>query len=103
MNKLDVQPEHLAILKNILEKYLPSSAVVYAFGSRVKGSAKKFSDLDLVIDARERLNRSVMTNIASDLEESDLPYKVDIIDWNTISETFKKIITDDRVMVWKGH
>jgi len=100
---VDIPPAHLTIIKNILDKHLPSSAVVFAFGSRVKGHAKKFSDLDLTVDAGERLSRSIMTNVAFDFEESDLPYKVDFIDWNRISESFKNIIMNDRVVIWKGN
>jgi len=96
---IDIRPEHLEIVKNILKKQLPSHATVWAFGSLTKGTAKKFSDLDLVIDAGDPLPSSIMTNLAFDFEESDLPYKVDIVDWATINDSFRKIIEKDRMLI----
>ena len=96
-DKVAIEPEHVALVKTILYRYLPEHTTLWAFGSRVKGMSKKFSDLDIVIDCGERVSSAVMANIAFDLEESDLPYKVDIVDWNAVSETFKKILTKDRL------
>lgn len=98
-SKIDIKPEHLKIVHNILLQHLPAHSKVWVFGSRAKGNAKKFSDLDLVIDAGKSLPGQTMTNLAFDFEESDLPYRVDIVDWNTISDNFKKIIIDSRVEI----
>ncbi len=38
-----------------------------------------------------------LSALDSAFEESDLPYTVDLVDWATTSETFKKIIERDRV------
>jgi predicted nucleotidyltransferase len=96
---LDIRPEHLKIVQNILKKHLPTNATIWVFGSRAKGTAKKFSDLDLAIDAGKPLASSIMIELAFDFEESDLPYKVDIIDLVTIKENFKKIIMQDRILI----
>ncbi len=45
---LQIAPEHAAIVHAILQKNVPDREV-WAFGSRVKGTAKPFSDLDLAI------------------------------------------------------
>jgi type I restriction enzyme S subunit len=39
--------------------------------------------------------------MAEAFDESDLPYKVDLVDWATTSESFRKIIERDRVVVKK--
>ena len=102
MNKtIDIYPHHLSIITGILERYLPKNSTVMAFGSRTTGNAKKFSDLDIAIDSKTKLPADVMTNIKFDLEDSNLPYKVDVIDWNDTSEHFKKIISADLVLLWK--
>ncbi|CAN5435508.1 nucleotidyltransferase domain-containing protein [soil metagenome] len=95
----DIKPEHLEIVKHILCKNLPEEAVVWVFGSRAKQAKKKYSDLDLLIDIKERLPADVVINLAEDFDESDLPYKVDIVDWNAISETFRNCIKDDRMLI----
>jgi uncharacterized protein len=45
---IDITDKNLNIVKKILAKHVPNYEV-WAFGSRVSGKAKKFSDLDLVI------------------------------------------------------
>jgi predicted nucleotidyltransferase len=88
-----VSQKHIDIIKEILLKYLPKGSQVWAFGSRVRGNAKKYSDLDLAIDYNgNELPLSVMAQISYDFEESDLPFKIDIVDWNTMSSQFKQNI-----------
>ena len=74
------------IVLDILHKNVPEYEV-WAFGSRVKGTAKRYSDLDLAIITEKPL--SLETHAFS---ESDLDWKVDIVDWAACSENFKKII-----------
>src|SRR5579872_4702672 len=104
MKKLvDVRPEHLEIVRNILKKHLSAYTVtVWVFGSRARGTMKKFSDLDLAIDGDKSLPRSIMTELAFDFEESNLPYKVDIVDLATLGEEFQNIIEQDRLIIWKN-
>lgn len=99
-----LHPDHLKIIHRILNKYLSNSSSVWVFGSRAKGTARKYSDLDLAIDVDQQpLSLSMMTSILDDFEESDLPYKVDkvdIVDWNTISDEFRRTILSDRKSIF---
>jgi predicted nucleotidyltransferase len=98
--KLELSIENLAIVCAILKKNLPQDARVWAFGSRVKNKARPFSDLDLVINLKDKpLPYDLLTILLDEFEESDLPFKVDIVDWNTIDGVFKGIIDRDRVAV----
>ncbi len=96
---IDISPRHLELIKRILRKNLPVSAQVWAFGSRVKATAKPYSDLDLAIDAHEPLSLTILAKLSDDFEESILPYKVDIIDWQTVDKAFKQYIQADRVQI----
>lgn len=99
--KLNISDAHLKIIKTILNKYLPIHAIVWVFGSRAKGSARKYSDLDLLIDSNNKpLSSSLKGNLEDEFEESDLPYKVDIVDWNTITDEFRQMIKDERVVLY---
>lgn len=100
---MDIEPKHLEIIQNILENSLPPGSTVWVFGSRAKNHAKKFSDLDLAIDAKQPLSMQLMAQLAFTFEESLLPYKVDIIDWLTIDEGFRNNIINDRVLLWKNN
>lgn len=98
--KVDVGPEHLAIVRQILQKHLSASAKVWVFGSRARVAKKLYSDLDLAIDAGQPLAAEIITDLTFDFEESDLPYKVDIVDWQTISSEFKTLIEKEKVLIW---
>ncbi|WP_295158743.1 nucleotidyltransferase domain-containing protein [uncultured Brachyspira sp.] len=65
---------------------------VYAFGSRYKHTNRKYSDLDLAVDLNRKMTINEIENLKYDFEESDLAYRVDIIDYNNISDDFRKII-----------
>jgi predicted nucleotidyltransferase len=62
-----------------------------------KNTARKFSDLDLALEAPCPLSIQTLADLASDFEDFNLPYKVDLVDWRTASPAFKKIIATSRI------
>jgi predicted nucleotidyltransferase len=88
---IDVTVFHRQIIEGILQKRVPDCEV-RAFGSRVLGTAKSYSDLDLVVMGSEKLPRTVLYGLRDDFEECDLPYRVDLLDWNRLSPEFKHVI-----------
>ncbi len=99
---IDIREDHWDIVQGILQKYVPQYEV-WAFGSRAKWTAKQYSDLDLAIITDKPLSLDVSASLSDDFSESDLPYKVDIVDWATTSESFRKIIELDKVVVQRGN
>ncbi len=97
-SSLNILPAHLAMVRAILHTHVPTNEV-WAFGSRVTGSAKEFSDLDLVVIGEKPLSNAVHANLVDDFSESDLPYKVDIIDWATTDAAFRQIIQRNYIVV----
>lgn len=93
-----VSPAEWEIICNVLQKNVPQYEV-WAFGSRATGKAKPYSDLDLVVMTSLPLPLSLSAAISDDFSESDLPWKVDVLDWSTVSESFRKIIERDKVVV----
>ncbi len=89
---LKIEEKHLKIAKEILSKY-PYS--FYIFGSRVKGGAKKLSDIDLCFF--DKIPEKKLMELEEDFEESNLPYKVDIVDWHKCDTNMQKIIKKDMV------
>lgn len=98
---IDIHPDHWDIVRRILQKHVPHYSV-WAFGSRAKWTAKSYSDLDLAIITDKPLSLDVSASLSDDFSESDLPWKVDIVDWATTSESFRKMIERDKVMVQSG-
>ena len=99
--RIEIQPEHWKIVSDILRRHVPHFDV-WAVGSRARFTAKKHSDLDLVVVTDRPLPISVAAAIAEAFSESDLPYRVDVVDWATTGESFRTIIERDRVVVQEG-
>lgn len=88
---IDVSPAQLQMILDILEAHVPEYEV-RAFGSRVTQTAKPYSDLDLVIVASSKLPFRELAALQTAFEESDLPYRVEVLDWQAISPEFKQVI-----------
>ena len=91
---LDVGSEHLDLVRRLLRQNLPAGASVWAFGSRVGGRVKPYSDLDIAIDAGRRLSLDEHAALAEAFSESDLPWRVDLIDRHAVTESFWRRIED---------
>jgi predicted nucleotidyltransferase len=95
---IDLLPGEWEIVRDLLRRHLPEREV-WAFGSRARQTAKPFSDLDLAILGNQPLTLATLANVAEDFSESDLPFKVDIVDWATTSERFRKIIESEHIVL----
>ena len=95
--KLDIKRNDQKILMDLLKKYLPDS-LIWAFGSRVKFTSNPHSDLDLTafITPQQEDN---FNNLKDALAESDLPFRVDLHDWNAIPDNFRKNIMEKYVVL----
>lgn len=98
---LSLEPRHLKEVKNILEKFVPHHEV-WAFGSRVTGKAKEYSDLDLTVISKKPLPLKTMSLMKEAFSESNLPFKVDLVDWSLISEEFQKVIEGGYCVISKS-
>ena len=98
---IDLAPKQIETVTCILARLVPNYEVV-AFGSRVKGHARKYSDLDLAIKGKEPLEFSRYAQLRQAFEESALPINVDILDWHTIPERFRENIEKKYVVVQEG-
>jgi len=95
--RIDVSAEHRRIVLDLLAEHLPHGGEVWVFGSRATGRARRYSDLDLAIDAGRPLTLDEAATLREAFEESDLPYRVDIVDWHAIDARFRPLIEAERV------
>jgi predicted nucleotidyltransferase len=93
---LDIRSDHFEIIRKIIFKNIPQHEVI-AFGSRTQGTAHKNSDLDLCIKGKKPLSFTLIGNLRDEFSESNLPYKIDVVDWFSLDEEFKKIVTREGV------
>lgn len=97
-NIIDVSPEDLSKVKAILKTFIPSLSVG-VFGSRVTGKARKYSDLDLVVFTKKELDFDIYAALKNAFSESDLPFKVDLVDLASLDENFKTIIQNHCILI----
>ncbi|MFH1098173.1 MAG: nucleotidyltransferase domain-containing protein [Candidatus Desantisbacteria bacterium] len=97
---IDVIDEQLHIITEILQKYV-SAYEVRVFGSRYKGTAKNYSDLDLAIVGNTKLDWRLIENIKEAFSESELPFRVDVLDWYAISPKFRGVIEAGYAVIQK--
>lgn len=99
---IEVTLAHFQIIKEILQRLAPDCEV-RAFGSRFKQTAKSYSDLDLVIVGSEKLSFKKISALRIAFEESSLPYRVDVLDWHSISPEFQKVIEQGYEIIQKAN
>jgi uncharacterized protein len=98
---IDLEKRYLDEVVAILQKHAPELEV-RAFGSRVSGRARKFSDLDLVLLGTDKLPPRRIENIKDAFSESDLPILVDVVDWHAVTDTFRAVIDQKHETVQKA-
>jgi len=94
---IDITAEQRKTLLALLRCYIPGVAV-WAYGSRVKWTARPNSDLDLVAFTTPS-QRSQVTELKDALDESNLPFLVDLHVWDEVPERFHEIIRKEYVVL----
>ncbi|WP_293865168.1 nucleotidyltransferase family protein [uncultured Alsobacter sp.] len=97
-SRLSLRPQDQTVIRAILSAKIPDREVL-AFGSRARGRAKPFSDLDLAILGQDALPLPQLAELREAFEDSDLPFRVDLVDWNTIEDAFRAIIRREAVLI----
>ena len=95
---LDLSAEQLATVRSILDRFLPGRTV-WVFGSRSTRRAKAYSDLDLALLGGTPVPLADLSALAEAFSESDLPFKVDLVDWATTSDEFRRIIESTKTVL----
>ena len=96
--KIDLTEQEITAVRDILKEHVPGYTV-WVFGSRVQGGAKQYSDLDLAIMSREPLPLSKIADLKEAFDESDLVFKVDVVDWANTSHSFRQIIEAEHAVL----
>lgn len=85
----------------VLENLKGYHVEVYLIGSRAKGTAGRVSDVDLALLPLEELPDDFIPNFREMLEESHIPYKVDVVDLSEVdNETRERMLIG--AIKWRG-
>jgi type I restriction enzyme S subunit len=88
------------IVADILRQHL-AGREIWADGSRARRTRlKKYSDLDLAVEGPP-LSFAVRSDLTEAFEESDLPFKVDIVETESLDPEFRRRIEADKVILTK--
>ena len=94
---LDLTHDELLLLQALLKKQLPDIEA-WAYGSRVNGKAHSASDLDMVTFSGPEQAMPI-AELREALEESNLPFRVDLFVWDQVPKKFRKVIREKYVVV----
>lgn len=95
---IEISLQHWQEVQKILQPWL-AEYTVWAYGSRATFTAKKFSDLDLAFVGSRPLDLASLAKLTIAFEESNLPWRVDILDWATATPEFKHLIQNHWVRI----
>ena len=89
----------IEIVLAIIKRYVPG-CVVLAFGSRYKWTNTDTSDLDLAVVCDGNASNSAIWGMQNEFMESDLPFRVDVVNYNAVSDEFRRIIDEGNEMIY---
>lgn len=100
---LNLAERYLDMVQAILNQHVPDHDV-WAYDSRVTGGAFEASDLDLVVrhPADPHQGCAGLFDLRDAFVESNLPIRVDVMDWARIPETFRHEIERGYVVVQRA-
>lgn len=84
-------------IRLLLKKFIPSQSRVYLYGSRSRRDNRWNSDYDLWIDGD--ISRKAIVEITDQLDESFVPFKVDIITTQQMTGHFAEHVKQE-AMPW---
>ena len=75
---------------------------IYLFGSWARGTAKHHSDVDIAIEYKEASNKRKIADLREILEESNIPYSVDVVDMKFAAEDLCREIKKEGIL-WRDY
>lgn len=99
MTKEMVSPEDKQKIVGILTVLFPN-AKIYLFGSRARGTAQKFSDIDIALDEGIRIDLARLGEARAMFAESSLHYSMDLVDMQGLDKAMIEQIHKDGIL-WK--
>ncbi|MDF1654320.1 MAG: nucleotidyltransferase domain-containing protein [Coxiellaceae bacterium] len=90
---MDIKDEHLQWILHTIKQEI-NTPTIYAFGSRVAGTAQQYSDFDVAVDCNEKIPLLALSTLDEKFADSDIPFKIDLIDWHRITPEFQQHILE---------
>ena len=92
--------KYLLLLKDIVLSLIDQEKVaVFLFGSRAAERARPGADVDIGLWSHEKLPQQLYHRIRNAIDDSIIPYKVDIVDFTRVDPEFKIVALKD-IELW---
>jgi predicted nucleotidyltransferase len=102
MTAFGISADHYIFLGQVFEKHFGGSPCqIWIFGSRATGLHQKYSDVDLLIESSV-LNARLLSRLAEALEESPLPFKVDLVDVRKLVPEYADEVHASKKLFWSS-
>jgi uncharacterized protein len=101
MPAINILPKNLETVLGVLERFVPGTDV-RAFGQRVSGSARRHSDLELVIMTKQPLDAPLLAEIKAAFLASSLPFSVVALDYAALEDRVRREIDEESVLIRKA-
>ena len=88
-----VQARHI-----VLRGLAPHRAKVYLYGSVAKGKERRTSDIDIAVWSEEPLPQGTLAAIRQEVEESNIPYHVELVNLQGVDETFRERVVREGIL-----
>lgn len=83
----------LNLARTIIRAHIPAEAAdLFLFGSRARGDAGRWSDIDIAIRPRRPLRPGLLAETREALLESNLLLNVDLVDLNEAGDALRESI-----------
>ena len=94
------QPILEQVKRVIFRQLEGNSAKVYLFGSWARAEEKRSSDIDVAIEfpVDEPTHHKLLAKIRTALEESTIPYKVDVVHMNEADEAIVNKVKEEGIL-----
>jgi predicted nucleotidyltransferase len=98
---MGIEQKYFLRLKELVINFLKDREVkIILFGSRARGQGSPFSDVDIGIIPFGELEDKELAILRERIEDSNIPYKVEVVNFSEVSEDFKKSALKEAI-VWK--
>jgi len=96
MTQIEVE----TLIRSIIGRYVDTNDFfVFLFGSRAAQTSRPNSDYDIGIFGEKKIPFALIAKIKDELDNYPIPVNIDIIDFSTVSDDFKKLALKE-IKIW---
>lgn len=99
---MQLDDDYLSRITSVLARvFKDKRCSIYLFGSRATGGETKVSDFDIGVLASGSISQQ-LSAAREELESSNIPFTVDLVDLSISSEAFLRKVQQQGVIIWSN-